>query len=233
MGSTKMNVTLANKNCYNCGAHERHLVYTESDLVCGECAMVQPGQLFDYSEFTLTRTLKKRHVYSRRVYFFELIRNIRGEKKTAVSAENYKKLKKRCKHIPDYVWRKTKANTLIPILKSMKLGRLKGSRCWLAFKLSRGIVKPTKILKKDYDRLAILFNQVEKVYKTAVQLVDPKRKIFMNYCYLYTCLVHYIGKPEYAEGVQLPKNSKSRVVQCKLWRAICVLNRWRWIPIWG
>lgn len=230
-------VTRQPKTCVWCDS--QCLEESEGGVVCTDCAVLQPHQqiLVRYNGFVDSNapawrrhnpgySITIRHIYSRKVYFGELLRNVRGEKETGLTPEYIESIRAHTVDITPETWREGRGEVLIPILKKLKLTRFKSCRMSLAYTLSGRQVKACPLLGSDVDKLLELFVQVELVYKRIVARVAPTRKIFMNYPYLFGCLCLLIGKPEYYADVQFPANEKSTAVNGRIWRAVCVENKW-------
>lgn len=218
--------------CVYCGAHRRYLVEHEGNSTCMECACVQPASnVLQIHSYGGNYSRIKRHLYNKRVYFVDIIRGIRGERRSTISDTDYSNLKTVCKGISVNEWKTKRLQPLMGPMKSLKLNKYKHAKGWLAFRLSRGAYRPVRISKQDLDRLVILFNQVRLVYEEIRKWVCPNRKIFISYSYLFLCLVNLINKPEYGLDVTAPVNKKSRSIQDRLWRAICCKLGWKWIPL--
>jgi hypothetical protein len=218
-------------NCFQCGAHERFIDWCIGERVCSSCAVVQPGPVFDLQQWLHTSSLVRKHIYSRSVYFKELIRSIRGEKRATIKQVDYIRLQNACVHITPLEWKTQRSSILVPIMKKLKLGRYKVSKLWLAFKLSKGVCRPVPILGNHINTIMQDFNKVERAWPNVKEQLAPERKIFMNYAYLYSCLVERLNCPAYRLDVELPKNGKSRHIQSTLWRGLCCANKWRWFPL--
>jgi hypothetical protein len=176
-------------------------------------------------------TLIRKHMYDRKVYFLDHLRALRGEKRCAISKQNLHRLRVACEHISKEQWRTHGGNTMIPVLKKLKLSKYTTSRTWLGYKINRHCFY-SKIQKQDQDRLVYLFQVAERHYKPVREFVDPTRKIFMSYAYIIRALSLLIGKPYISDMVRLPKNQKSRYINGRLWRALCARIGWKWITVY-
>ena len=230
---TATRVEMQDSSCHNCGADERFLEDTGEHVSCVQCAHVQQ-QIASFVEPTTRwgmnsgRYRVKKHRYERKIYFRELIRGIRGEKRATIADADYEKLKQSMSSVSGDQWRAGRGEIIVPHLKALKLTKFKASRLWLAFKLSKGICRPVKVLYKDFKSMLYLFHQVEEIYEKVQRRVAPKRKIFMNYPSVFACLCNLVGKPEYCLDLLLPEDEKSRCTQGRLWRAICAKKGWPW-----
>ena len=219
---------LAPTTCHSCGAHERYITVTIECRVCSLCGIVQSECQLVVNPYCATSSIVKKHIYSRSVYFRDLTRGLRGERQSEISKENWKRLKTSTAHLTPFTWKHKGLDLLVPILKTLKLSRYKHSRLWIAHRLSKGQCKPVTILKHHLDRILRMFTAVESVYKEVVKFAAPKRKIFMNYAYLFACLCNLCNVPHYTSDIQLPQNRESVNTQARLWRALCVRLHWRW-----
>jgi hypothetical protein len=165
------------------------------------------------------------------VYFLEIIRGLRGEKRATINRESYELLKLQFQNTTPEEWKSERLDLMNLPMKRLKLTKFKMSRAWLAFKISKGVFKPSSIRKRDLERIIIWFFHVEKAYQKVRSWVCPDRKIFMNYNYLFVCLCIMAGRVDYAVDVKLPANPKSRSVQARLWRALCCRLGWKWFDI--
>ncbi len=228
----KVKLTLQPMNCMYCGAHERYLIETVCSLVCEQCACEQPNrQLFKVDHFNGSNQIVKTHRYVKKVYFLEIIRGIRGEKRATMSSAQMKSLKLLTRDITPEQWRLQRLRILPPILKKLKLTKYKPSIAWIGFIVSRAQYKPVMIRKNDLNWMTQMFEKVQTCYKSIVKEVAPNRKIFMNYNYLFCCLAVLLNRLDYMKDVQLPKDERSRSVQGRIWRAICCHYGWKWIPL--
>ena len=236
IGEKPVYYTKRQTTCHYCNAHERHIIHAGENLVCALCASVQKNELLydtplEKIKSSMTGTIVKKHLYDRKVYFLEHLRCLRGEKQSMISTRDYERIENECKSISNDEWKNADNNIIVPILKKLKLTKYTSSRSWLSYKLSKRQFVQTKVLKRDQDRLCMLFMQIQQVYPEVRDMVDPKRKIFMHYGYLLHALTMIVGNHHICKGVKIPQNSKSLTVNGRLWRALCMKLGWKWFSV--
>ena len=216
-------------DCDHCGA-ENSLVYDSECGVCSECAIVHPStQRFmtpvDYPDRRSHFSLIKKHMYERLVYFKQIINNIRGERGGVIPKEVMVTLKKQ------FVGAPVTCVTPVAItyaLKRMKKTKYNPLRTRIAYHLSNRTYKAAHIEHRYLMMIFRLFTVVEKAYPAVRKRIVPKRKIFFNYGYLFRRLCQIVGKNHYCRDVSRLGSVSARVVQGRLWRAVCVATNLPW-----
>jgi len=219
-------------NCHHCGA-KNSLEFDNESAVCVECACRQPAlQCFMLAEPYNSRTsggysLIKKHLYEKKVYFRQVINDIRGERNGKCPADVQIKVAKQLHGIPPVL--------ITPIiitsaLKQLKLTKYNCYRVQLARRLSGGMFQPVVVLHKHWRVFFHLFQKIEQVYPYIKKRVAPKRKIFFNYSYLFCRLSQLVGRPDYYQYVPRLGSVSARVIQGRLWRAVCARINLPWHP---
>jgi DNA-directed RNA polymerase subunit RPC12/RpoP len=217
--------------CPHCGA-KSSLEFDDESAVCVECASrILSHQVFlvpnNYLGKNNGRYTTKKHMYERLVYFKQIINDVRGERHGRIPATIEAKLKERLTGVP-CLFITPQFVTLT--LKRMKLSKYNYHRVNLATQFSGGYYKPSPVQHRHWRVFLYLFQRIERVYPAVCKKIAPKRKIFFNYSYLFTRFCQLVGRLDYCAHVPRLRGVSARVVQGRLWRAVCARINLPWHP---
>lgn len=217
--------------CPHCGAKNSFEFDSES-ATCVECAIRLPDmQNFivpkEYSNRNSGRSLIRKHLYERLVYFKQIINDVRGERTGCIPSTVETKLKERLEGIP-HIFITPHFVTLT--LKRMRLSKYNCHRVDIARRYSGGLYKPAFVLHRHWRVFLYLFRRIEQVYPAVRKRVAPKRKIFFNYSYLFARFCQLVDRPDYCSAVPRLGSAYARVIQGRLWRAVCARINLPWHP---
>lgn len=217
--------------CLHCGA-SNSLVFDSESAVCVECATrISSEQQFlvpnNYPNKHSGRFSTKKHMYERLVYFKQIINDVRGERSGHIPTTVEVKLKEKLIGVPYFF---ITPQLITSTLKRAKLSKYNYHRVNIASRLSQGSYKPVSIQHRHWRVFLYLFQRIERVYLAVRKRVAPQRKIFFNYSYLFTRFCQLVGRLDYCVDVPRLRGVSARVVQGRLWRAVCARINLPWHP---
>ena len=204
----------AERMCGDCGALKRGDVHTSLDTSHG----VAPSEQ-DHVE------LETRFCYKRINHFNEWLASLQGRENTDIPAEIVEQVRQ------EFV--KARLNDPDEITQIRTRQILKKIGCAKLYEHSYHICrllggKSADLIPRELEaKLKTMFQTIQQPFET----VKPAtRKNFLSYSYTLYKFLELLGHDEYLPYLPLLKSPEKLFNQDKIWRAVCAILNWQFIP---
>lgn len=218
----------ASPRCAKCNSWLLGDHFDDGDWVCVDC-----GTCSAFLENT-TRTCPFNTVlgpmpfkYKRSNHFKDWIQQVNGEEDTVLPDEVIEGV------LGELKKHRMKPNELtVPRVKRF----LKALRMNKHYENAQQIVnivskkKPERITPEQADKLMQLFEAVQEPFESARKEVCPNRKNFFSYPYILIKMCELLGFDEHIPKFTLLKSKGKVAEQDMLWKRVCAILHWEFIP---
>ncbi len=88
-------------------------------------------------------------------------------------------------------------------------------------------IKPPQIRKELEEKLKVMFKEIQQPFE---EVCPPNRKNFLSYSYVNYKFFELLGLDEFKNRFTLLKSRTKLHEQDKIWRDICKITKWQYIP---
>jgi len=211
--------------CETCKV-ERTLIRSEGILLCDQC---------NEAEFVVVCSEKPSpkekpcgdsyYAYKRSNHFAEWLSQIQAKESTEISAEVFDQILVEIKKERIKDMSKITADKMRDYLKKLKLNKYYEHIPYIIYRLNG--LKPPTIGKELEEKLRIMFKEIQQPFES---VCPTNRKNFLSYSYVLYKFFELLGLDEYKNRFTLLKSRTKLHDQDKIWRDICKLTKWQYIP---
>lgn len=212
---------------------ENNLIFnfTTGTQICEACG-AELTHFYD-SQFTSYKESQEHDVpidfpYIRMNHFNELIAQFQAKEQTDIPEQVFQDLKTEFKkdRIKNY-------NQLHYKLVKQKLQKLGHTNMYehipyIMHKFN-GLPPPVLTLE-DETQFRIMFKQIQEPFERCKHLAKSDRKNFLSYSYVFYKFAELLGLDHLLRCFRLLKSREKLFAQDKVWKAICAIKEWEFIP---
>ena len=136
----------------------------------------------------------------------------------------YKELRKQ--RVTDYSTLTQKR--LRSIMKDLRFNKYYESAPFILYQIK--CEKPPQITPAIEQELKSNFDLIQDPFETVIQKIAPERKNFLSYSYTIFKMLQLMELDHLLEYFTLLKSREKLLVQDKIWKGICEIVGWRFIP---
>ena len=205
--------------------------FTTGTQICEGCGLVL-SHFYD-SQFTSYKESQEHDVpidfpYIRMNHFNELIAQFQAKEQTDIPDQVFQDLKTEFKKD-----RITNYNQLHYKLVKQKLQKLGHTNMYehipyIMHKFN-GLPPPVLTLE-DETQFRIMFKQIQEPFERCKHLAKSDRKNFLSYSYVFYKFAELLSLDHLLRCFRLLKSREKLFAQDKVWKAICAIKEWQFIP---
>jgi len=211
--------------CNNCNI-ERMLIRSEGILLCEEC------QEAEYVVVCSDKPSPKDkpggdsyYAYKRSNHFAEWLSQIQAKESTEICQEIFDQILVEIKKERIKDMSKITHDKMRDYLKKLKLNKYYEHIPYIIYRLNG--VKPPTIGKELEEKLRLMFKEIQQPFE---EVCPPSRKNFLSYSYVLYKFFELLGLDEFKNRFTLLKSRSKLHDQDKIWRDICKITKWEYIP---
>jgi len=211
--------------CQTCNI-ERTLIRSEGILLCEECQEVEYIVVCsDKPSPKDTPGGDSYYAYKRSNHFAEWLSQIQAKETTEILQEIFDQIlveikKERIKYMS-----KITPDKMRHYLKKLKLNKYYEHIPYIIYRLNG--VKPPTIGKEIEEKLRLMFKEIQQPFE---EVCPTSRKNFLSYSYVLYKFFELLGLDEFKDRFTLLKSRSKLHEQDKIWRGICKIIKWQYIP---
>lgn len=223
------------QTCSQCGSKLTFDNNSNGSIQCPSCGMVVNNVQFHDSKSSSDMGQNK-YSYKRVIHFVDKLRKIQACENTKIPQEIYDTIRNECKKEHIDIRRITIDKIRI------YLAKFHYSKYYdNVYQIYKHLTNKTIVNKSENIEVQLVnkFMQVEEVYDTVILANNKSRTNFINYKYILFKLCQMLGHSdipnakeylEYTKYIQLSKN-KMKLQQIDiLWKQICEILKWNYLP---
>ena len=223
--------TLAEKShCVDCGCPVV-LDVTNNIAVCQDCGTVAEAVLLlnDAAHTTIPRlksiARQMPHIYSRLTHFRSYALQLAGNSWYRLNEKDAGVLRRAIDGMVKQRKRKKNPPPITPDDMEAVLRKKKLTRKYLFHRISLarkfGGYQPERIDGGPWLYMYRLFKRLNVMWRYHAHWLAPRRKVFMNYPFVFFQLCHIVGKPNWCKDLRMIKGISTRNFHCVLWQRVC------------
>ena len=205
---------------------ERTLIRSEGILLCDQCQEIEYVVVCSEKPSPKDKPCgDSYYAYKRSNHFAEWLSQIQAKESTEISAEIFDQILVEIKKERIKDMSKITADKMRDYLKKLKLNKYYEHIPYIIYRLNG--LKPPTIGKELEEKLRLMFKEIQQPFET---VCPTNRKNFLSYSYVLYKFFELLGLDEYKNRFTLLKSRTKLHEQDKIWRDICKLTKWQYIP---
>lgn len=199
-----------------------------SDLVCDECGIIIATLISEeltYREEQETSEKIVNYSYKRENHFNEWLSQFQAQETTTIPPEVIEQLRNELKKIKVKVLDEITHARVRTLLKKLKLNKYYEHVPYITNIISG--VKPPSMPQELEERLRIMFKDIQKPFDDNC---PPERKNFLSYSYVLYKFCELLSEDKYLKYFPLLKSKEKLYQQDVIWKKICEVLSWEYIP---
>ena len=199
-----------------------------SDLVCDECGAILATLISEeltYREEQETSEKIVNYSYKRENHFNEWLSQFQAQETTTIPPEVIEQLRNELKKIKVKVLDEITHARVRTLLKKLKLNKFYEHVPYITNIISG--VKPPSMPQELEERLRIMFKDIQKPFDDNC---PPERKNFLSYSYVLYKFCELLSEDKYLKYFPLLKSKEKLYQQDVIWKKICGVLSWEYIP---
>ena len=199
-----------------------------SDLVCDNCGMILATLISEeltYREEQETSEKIVNYSYKRENHFNEWLSQFQAQETTTIPPEVIEQLRNELKKIKVKVLDEITHARVRTLLKKLKLNKYYEHVPYITNIISG--VKPPSMPQELEERLRIMFKDIQKPFDDNC---PPERKNFLSYSYVLYKFCELLSEDKYLKYFPLLKSKEKLYQQDVIWKKICDVLHWEYIP---
>ena len=199
-----------------------------SDLVCDNCGMILATLISEeltYREEQETSEKIVNYSYKRENHFNEWLSQFQAQETTTIPPEVIEQLRNELKKIKVKVLDEITHARVRTLLKKLKLNKFYEHVPYITNIISG--VKPPSMPQELEERLRIMFKDIQKPFDDNC---PPERKNFLSYSYVLYKFCELLSEDKYLKYFPLLKSKEKLYQQDVIWKKICEVLHWEYIP---
>jgi hypothetical protein len=220
--------------CANCNNNNFVIDYRQSCEICNTCGKIEyllelpyTNKNSNYSE-DINHQQVNYFEYKRKNHFIECLNQLQAKENTKIPDKIINDLTNELKkyNISD-------PRILTPKLIKQYLKKLNYSKYYehipVIINEFCGIKAPKMTPELEIE-LKILFDNIQEPFKKYSEIINPKRKNFLNYNYILYKFCELLGKNQLLSYFPLLKSREKLYEHDMIWKGICNDLNWKFIP---
>ena len=199
-----------------------------SDLVCDNCGMILATLISEeltYREEQETSEKIVNYSYKRENHFNEWLSQFQAQETTTIPPEVIEQLRNELKKIKVKDLDEITHARVRTLLKKLKLNKYYEHVPYITNIISG--VKPPSMPQELEERLRIMFKDIQKPFDDNC---PPERKNFLSYSYVLYKFCELLSEDKYLKYFPLLKSKEKLYQQDVIWKKICDVLHWEYIP---
>ena len=199
-----------------------------SDLVCDNCGAILATLISEeltYREEQETSEKIVNYSYKRENHFNEWLSQFQAQETTTIPPEVIEQLRNELKKIKVKVLDEITHARVRTLLKKLKLNKFYEHVPYITNIISG--VKPPSMPQELEERLRIMFKDIQKPFDDNC---PPERKNFLSYSYVLYKFCELLSEDKYLKYFPLLKSKEKLYQQDVIWKKICEVLHWEYIP---
>jgi hypothetical protein len=214
--------------CSVCPASNVFHFADTSDLVCDNCGMILATLISEeltYREEQETSEKIVNYSYKRENHFNEWLSQFQAQETTTIPPEVIEQLRNELKKIKVKVLDEITHARVRTLLKKLKLNKYYEHVPYITNIISG--VKPPSMPQELEERLRIMFKDIQKPFDDNC---PSERKNFLSYSYVLYKFCELLSEDKYLKYFPLLKSKEKLYQQDVIWKKICGVLQWEYIP---
>ena len=205
---------------------ERTLIRNEGILLCEQCNEIEYVVVCSEKPSPKDKPCgDSYYAYKRSNHFAEWLSQIQAKESTEISSEIFDQILVEIKKERIKDMSKITADKMRDYLKKLKLNKYYEHIPYIIYRLNG--LKPPTIGKELEEKLRLMFKEIQQPFET---VCPTNRKNFLSYSYVLYKFFELLGLDDYKNRFTLLKSRTKLHDQDKIWRDICKLTKWQYIP---
>lgn len=216
------------EQCKKCPDSNLIHFHDTSDLVCDSCGAIITTLISEeltYREEQETSEKIINYSYKRENHFNEWLSQFQAQEMTTIPEEVIEQLKGELKKIKIKKLEDITHAKIRQLLKKLRLNKYYEHVPYITNILNG--IKPPNMPQELEETLRIMFKDIQKPFDDNC---PTERKNFLSYSYVLYKMCELLGEDEYLQYFPLLKSKEKLYSQDVIWRKICMVNRWEYIP---
>lgn len=214
--------------CSHCALADLSDRFEDGDWVCAACATCMPNLENTLRTCSFDTTLGPTPFkYKRSNHFKDWIQQVNGEEDTLIPTEVIEEVSKEAKK-----HRVKNTDLTAPrvkrFLKTLRLNKYYENSQQIVNIISKQ--KHDRITMQQSAKLMQLFEAIQEPFEQARARLCPKRKNFFSYPFILIKMCELLGYDEHIKKFTLLKSKGKVQEQDKLWKCVCQILYWEFIP---
>jgi hypothetical protein len=205
---------------------ERTLIRSEGIILCEQCLEVEYVVVCSEKPSPKDKPCgDSYYAYKRSNHFAEWLSQIQAKESTEISQDVFDLIlfeikKERIKDMS-----KITPEKMRQYLKKLKLNKYYEHIPYIIYRLNG--IKPPTFSKELEEKLRFMFKEIQQPFE---EVCPSKRKNFLSYSYVLYKFFELLGLDNYKKQFSLLKSRTKLHEQDKIWRDICKITKWQYIP---
>jgi predicted DNA-binding transcriptional regulator len=216
------------ETCPNCVDSTVYHFTDTSDLVCEECGLIIASLISEeltYREEQETSEKIVNYSYKRENHFNEWLSQFQAQETTNIPPEVIEQLRNELKKIKVKTVDEITHARVRSLLKKLKLNKYYEHVPYITNILSG--ISPPKMPQELEERLRIMFKDIQKPFD---KNCPSERKNFLSYSYVLYKFCELLSEDSYLKYFPLLKSKEKLYQQDVIWKKICEVLHWEYIP---
>lgn len=206
---------------------ERTLIRNEGILLCEKCNQAERIMLTSErpNPKEKSNTDNCFFTYKRINHFLEWLSQIQAKQTTEIPEELLEAIRNELKKekITDY--RRLNNTRMREYLKTLGYNNFYEHIPYIIYRITG--IKPLNLSRELEEKLCVMFKEIQEPFE---KVCPPSRKNFLSYSYVLFKFFELLGLDEYKGKFPLLKSPQKLYEQDIIWKNICKLVRWEYIP---
>ena len=214
--------------CPTCNESNIFHFHDTSELVCDGCGAIIATLISEeltYREEQETSEKIVNYSYKRENHFNEWLSQFQAQETTTIPPEVIEQLRNELKKIKVKVLDEITHARVRTLLKKLKLNKYYEHVPYITNIISG--IKPPSMPQELEERLRIMFKDIQKPFDDNC---PPERKNFLSYSYVLYKFCELLSEDKYLKYFPLLKSKEKLYQQDVIWKKICEVLSWEYIP---
>jgi len=205
---------------------ERTLLRSEGILLCEECLEVEYVVVCSEKPSPKDKPCgDSYYAYKRSNHFAEWLSQIQAKESTEIPQDVFDLILVEIKKERIKDMSKITPEKMRQYLKKLKLNKYYEHIPYIIYRLNG--IKPPTFSKELEEKLRFMFKEIQQPFE---EVCPTKRKNFLSYSYVLYKFFELLGLDNYKKQFSLLKSRPKLHEQDKIWRDICKITKWQYIP---
>lgn len=205
---------------------ERTLIRSEGILLCEECMEAEYIVICSDKPSPKDKPCgDSYYAYKRINHFAEWLSQIQAKETTEIPQEVFDQILVEIKKERLTDLSRLSYDKMRHYLKKLKLNKYYEHIPYIVYRLSG--IKPPTLGKELEEKLKFMFKEIQQPFE---EVRPDKRKNFLSYSYVLYKFFELLGLDDFKKQFSLLKSRTKLHEQDKIWRDICRLTKWQYIP---
>ena len=228
MNNIERHIEKKKENCRTCPSSNVFHFHDTSDLVCDGCGRIIATLISEeltYLEEQETSEKIVNYSYKRENHFNEWLSQFQAQETTTIPPEVIDQLRNELKKMKIKALSEITHARVRTLLKKLKLNKYYEHVPYIANIMSG--IKPPSMPQELEERLRIMFKDIQKPFDDNC---PTERKNFLSYSYVLYKFCELLSEDSYLKYFPLLKSKEKLYQQDVIWKKICSVLNWEYIP---